>query len=96
MFIPQRSKALAEELWKRVEQELKDAGLETIMATEMAAGPIFELYFDGKPPFGTGEKRKEFPDAFVVAALDNWCGENGEEAYIITTDGTVLVLNCTN
>jgi hypothetical protein len=89
-FKPQKSKALAEELWKRVEQELKDAGVEIIVATEMAAGPIFESYFDGKPPFGTGEKRKEFPDAFVIAALDNWCGENSEEIYVITTDGTVL------
>jgi hypothetical protein len=71
-FKPQKSKALAEELWKRVERELKDAGVEIIMATEMDAGPIFESYFDRKPPFGTGEKRKEFPDAFVVAALDNW------------------------
>ncbi len=89
-FKPQKSKALAEELWKRVERELKDAGVEIIMATGMAAGPIFESYFDGKPPFGTGDKRKEFPDAFVVAALDNWREENGDEMHVITTDGTVL------
>ena len=26
----------------------------------------------------------------MIAALDNWCGENSEEIYVITTDGTVL------
>jgi len=90
MFKPQNSQALADELWKRVEQELKDAGVEVIKATEMPAGPIFESYFDVKPPFGQGEKRKEFPDAFMVASLEAWCEENGEEMHVVTTDGTVI------
>ena len=47
-FKPQNSRALADELWKRVEQELKDARVEIIKATEIPAGPIFESYFDVK------------------------------------------------
>lgn len=90
LFKPQKSEALARDLWNRVEQELKDAGVEIIPAVEMTAGPIFESYFEGKPPFGAGEKRKEFPDAFVIAALENWCEENGEEMHVISTDRTVL------
>jgi hypothetical protein len=88
-FSAQKSESLAEELFARVEKELTDAGLEIIKATEMPAGPVFESYFAAKPPFGPGEKRKEFPDAFVVAALEAWCEKSGEEIYVISTDGTV-------
>lgn len=89
-FNPRHSQALSEKLWQRVEQELEGADVEIIKATEMAAGPIFELYFEVKPPFGAGEKRKEFPDAFVIAALEAWCGDNSEEMYVVTADGTVI------
>jgi hypothetical protein len=88
-FTAQKSESLARELWERVETELKAANVEIISASDMAAGPIFEAYFAQKPPFGTGEKRKEFPDAFVIAALEVWCEQNGEEIHVITTDGTV-------
>lgn len=90
MFRPQNSQALADELWKRVQQELKDAGVQVIKATEMPAGPIFKSYFGQKPPFGPGEKRKEFPDAFMVAALEAWCEDNGEEMHVVSTDRTVI------
>ena len=32
-------------------------------------GPVVEKYFATKPPFGTGNKKSEFPDAFVVNGL---------------------------
>src|SRR5689334_11439586 len=60
-----------------------------INASSGPAGPVFDAYFDQKAPFGAGEKRKEFPDAFVVAALKAWCEEKGEALHVITTDGTV-------
>ncbi|HEX3681717.1 MAG TPA: PIN domain-containing protein [Bryobacteraceae bacterium] len=84
-----KAEMLATELWERVEAQLKHANVEIICASTIAAGPIFHAYFAQKPPFGTGEKRKEFPDAFTLAALEAWCEQNGEELYVITTDGTV-------
>ncbi len=89
-FKPQNSQVLADELWARVEQQLKDANVETIQAMEMSAKPIFDAYFDQTAPFGPGEKRKEFPDAFVVAALEDWCDGNGDDMHVITADGTVI------
>ena len=89
-FDVQKSDSLAQELWERVENEVNQANVELISASGMAAGPIFKFYFAQKPPFGAGEKRKEFPDAFVIAALEAWCEENGEEMHVITADGTVI------
>jgi hypothetical protein len=88
-FDPQKSESLADELFGRVENELIDAGVEIIRATEVPAGPVFEAYFAVKPPFAPGEKRKEFPDAFVVAALEAWCENQREEMHVLSTDGTV-------
>src|SRR6202011_164673 len=79
------------ELWERVEEQLKQAKVEIICGSSIATGPIFDAYFAQKPPFGTGEKRKEFPDAFALAALEACCEENVEEFHVITTDGTVWV-----
>ncbi len=89
-FDVQNTDSLARELWQRVENEVKQAKVEIISASGMAAGAIFESYFAQKAPFGVGEKRKEFPDAFVIAALQTWCDENGEEMHVITKDGTVV------
>ena len=55
----------------------------------MPAAPIFEFYFEGKRGFGPGEERKEFPDAFAIAALDAWCENEGEEMHVLSIDGTV-------
>ena len=88
-FAHQQAEILAAELWARVEEELTQANVEIINASSVPAAPIFDAYFDQKAPFGAGEKRKEFPDAFVVAALQAWCEEKGEELHVIATDGTV-------
>jgi hypothetical protein len=53
----------------------------------MKAGPVFDAYFQLKPPFGVGKKKDEFPDAFSIATVREWCEENDEEIYIISTDG---------
>lgn len=46
---------------------------------------IFEKYFSRSAPFDE-KKGKEFPDAFVIEALDQWCKKNSEKMYVITND----------
>jgi hypothetical protein len=47
---------------------------------------IFKNYFEKKPPFGEGKKKSEFPDAFVLSALENWCKINDEKMYVVSLD----------
>jgi hypothetical protein len=54
-------------------------------ATAVDPRVIFEKYFHRKPPFDA-TKSKEFPDAFVIEALANWCKENRATMYVVTTD----------
>lgn len=43
---------------------------------EDVTAEVFDRYFRQEKPFGTGGKTKEFPDAFVLAALEKYAREN--------------------
>ena len=54
-------------------------------ATAVAAVAVFRDYFRRKPPF-ENQGSKEFPDAFVVRSLEDWCKHNDERMYVIGAD----------
>jgi len=60
--------------------------VEIIRATEIDPKSIFSDYFKGRPPFGKGKKKNEFPDAFVIAAIDEWSKKTGNKIYIVSGD----------
>ena len=54
-------------------------------ASEMVIGPVLERYFDRQPPFDT-KGGKEFPDAFALLPLQNWCTRTEERVYVVSKD----------
>ena len=58
-------------------------------ALTLPAKDVFDAYFRRDPPFDKPDS-KEFPDAFVVAALDKWCQKNHQNMYVITKDMAML------
>lgn len=48
---------------------------------------IFKNYFAGKPPFNTKNKKSEFPDAFVLNALEKYANENRVNITCLSLDG---------
>jgi hypothetical protein len=53
----------------------------------VSAENVFKSYFAQRPPFGSGGKKNEFPDAFAAAALHLWCEQNeGQKMYVVTED----------
>lgn len=69
-----------------------DAFISETRATTIPVGgtsveQVFDQYFSSSPPFGTGKKKSEFPDAFALAALDEWCIAKSRKIYVISTDG---------
>lgn len=76
----------SEALNKRFHEYLGETGCEIISVDVVQANSVFELYFAGKPPFGEGKKKDEFPDAFVLAALGSWCECNDEKIYVVSED----------
>jgi hypothetical protein len=43
-------------------------------------------YFAGKPPFGTGDKKAEFPDAITVKVLADWAKSEGAQILVVSGD----------
>lgn len=72
-------------------EEMFDDFLRTINAEILGAdlidvGLILADYFETKPPFENGEKKKsEFPDAFIAQQIRNRFGET-EEVVIVSND----------
>lgn len=58
-------------------------------ALNIPAKNIFDPYFRRDPPFDHPDS-KEFPDAFIVVALDSWCQNNHQKMYVITKDKAML------
>ncbi len=65
---------------------IQKCNVEIIKATEITPKEIFHNYFQCNPPFGEGKKKSEFPDAFVIAAICEWCEKNDEKVYIVSED----------
>jgi hypothetical protein len=69
-----------------MEEFFRECKAVTLFPRADAIGKVFELYFDRKAPFGSGKKKAEFPDAFVLQALDAVPTPNHEVVYVISRD----------
>ena len=81
MLIPTNTKAIddiSQSIDKLdLETKLVNAFFTTLKNSEELPYPdvedVFALYFAGQPPFSsTGNKKSEFPDAFVILALKQY------------------------
>ncbi|PND34843.1 hypothetical protein C1I89_00070 [Achromobacter pulmonis] len=72
--------------YREVEQFLIATGAEVITADHVELDRVLDLYFDGKPPFGTGGKRHEFPDAIALLGIDAWCTAANSGIIVVSSD----------
>jgi hypothetical protein len=77
---------LEKEIWDAIETDLKNSKTETLEAVQVPASKVFDMYFDRLPPFGSKEKKAEFPDAFVICSLESWCATNNALLYVVSSD----------
>ena len=85
-FVDLDATDLTQRLYDRFEAFLQTHGSICIQATERSAVPVFRKYFSQEPPFGTGEKRREFPDAFVLEALGDWTARRSDDVFVVSGD----------
>ncbi len=89
-FNPFDSKEAERLLLNQFESFLNQASVKTISSEKTSISRVFSKYFDKKPPFGADKKKSEFPDAFALAALEEWCSRVDETMYVISGDNDVL------
>lgn len=53
----------------------------------VSAQEVFEDYFNANPPFNTtGNKKSEFPDAFILKGIIEYCKNNANSTVLIISD----------
>ena len=57
-------------------------------AADLVIGPVLDRYFNRRAPFHK-EGSKEFPDAFALLALENWCVSTQARMYVVSGDKAV-------
>lgn len=72
---------------EQFEEFLNKAGAEIVSIDKVDATKVFDSYFSSTAPFGGANKKSEFPDAFVLEAIDQISKERGHHLYVISSDG---------
>lgn len=79
-------KADAERIEGTLTEAYKEFAENFIMLPYVDAQEVFADYFSTKPPFSaTGDKKSEFPDAFVLKGLLKYCNENVDEQVLVVS-----------
>jgi hypothetical protein len=86
LFTPLDPEAAKLSLLAQFARFKKDVQVNFISIQDTSISEVFEKYFAHLPPFGEGKKKYEFPDAFVISALQRWCARSSNRIYVISDD----------
>lgn len=81
---------IAQSAFLKFRSQLREWCTQVHNALDISPKDVFERYFKRSPPFDDEKRSKEFPDAFVIAALETWCRKTGNSIYVVTKDGAML------
>lgn len=71
----------------RLKQYVKDTNCRVLKDTKrVEMAELFERYFKGRPPFGDGRKKDEFPDALALLALEEFAGGERAGMLVVSKD----------
>lgn len=82
--------SIFEKLQTQLDDFVKESNIQVIDSSIGSIQEVFNQYFEKKPPFDEGQKKDEFPDAFTLSTIKNWCKINKKKAYIISTDNDII------
>jgi hypothetical protein len=61
--------------------------VEVVSTKNVDVAAVFEAYFSEAPPFASSGKKAEFPDAFVLHAINEISKKRGHKLYVVSNDG---------
>lgn len=76
-------------LKEKLDKFISDNKVEIVSSKDASINEVFEQYFSKKPPFGEGQKKDEFPDAFTLNTIKQWCLQNNKKVYVLFTDSDI-------
>jgi len=75
---------------KKIDDLVQNTPILLIPTNGVKIETVFDKYFNNKAPFKEGVKKHEFPDAFILSSIDNWCEQNEDKMMIVSKDGDWL------
>lgn len=81
----------AEDICSRINAQfdyfIEGPNVKVIDVTGADVKEIFDDYFLEKPPFDQANKKSEFPDAFILSAINKLSKKRGDKLYVVSNDG---------
>jgi len=78
--------AITADIFKQFEDFTAEVAAVIVPVEKAITNEVFNLYFNSALPFGEGKKKSEFPDAFVLSALNEWAKEEDQKLYVVSSD----------
>lgn len=82
-----------ESLKFQLDELIKNSKIEIVPMSISNSEEVFDAYFEQKPPFGLEQKKDQFPDAFILNLIKNWCELNDSKAIILSSDKDMTSMN---
>ncbi len=89
IFTPVTADEIYAALETKFQAFLDNTSVEVVATNTVNIDTVFDAYFDESPPFATSGKKAEFPDAFVLHAIDAISKRRGHKLYVISEDRDV-------
>jgi hypothetical protein len=77
------------ELSSNFDKFLANKNIEQISTATVSIPDVFDAYFDERPPFASSGKKSEFPDAFILSAVNSISLLRGHSLYVVSNDNDV-------
>lgn len=77
---------LESKIYANFKKFISDSGANVLSLSDVDADHVFSLYFGEKAPFGAGKKKSEFPDAFILAAVNLASEQESNPVYVVSKD----------
>lgn len=74
---------------ERLDEFLRNSSANVLVSSDFVKLPdVLSRYFDMKAPFGDNDaKKREFPDAVTLMALEGWAAQKNEGVLVVSRDG---------
>ena len=96
-FFPKvNSKKILSEFISELDKLISDSVIKIIPYKTIDIKIVFDKYFKPEPPFGLGDKKSEFPDAFSMELIDDFCKTEGIKGIVFSTDNDLLTSSFPN
>ncbi|MGV3696321.1 PIN domain-containing protein [Flavobacterium sp.] len=74
----------------KLDNLIRDSTIKIIPYKSLDIRVVFDKYFEPEPPFGKGDKKSEFPDAFTLELIEDFCKDNKIIGIVFSSDNDLL------